>query len=75
MFTAAVAPVVQVNQLSHIAQGRPLGAVVGMVSARAAMQEQHRRALAHAGPVRHQLRPFNIEEELNAIDKNMHKEP
>ena len=75
MFTAAITTVVQEDQLGHVAQRGPLGSVVGVVGARATVQEQHRRAAAHLRPVGHQFRPFDVKEESYTVDGDVHARP
>ncbi len=61
---APVAAMVEIHDLRGLREPREVGLEVRMVEARAAVQQDNRRHLAHLRAVGPQLRAFNVEEQI-----------
>jgi hypothetical protein len=72
MLAAPVAAVVEIDELGDICEMGKGGLEGGMVTARAAVQQQDSGALAHIRTVGDEFRAVNIEEEAGVVDGDMH---
>lgn len=63
---------IPIDHLSHLGQRRKRRLVARVVSAGAAMQQQQRRGFGHDIAGGTQSKPLDIEEEVNAVDENLH---
>ena len=70
---APVAAMVEIDDLRDLREPREVGLEVRMVEARPAMQQDHRRHLAHLRAVGPQLRAFDIEEQANIANIYSHR--
>src|SRR3954453_118894 len=72
ILASAVAAMIQIDDLNDVSQTRVGGPVDRVIRAGPAMKHQQGRLLPHHRTVRYQLCAFDIEEEPNSIDENMH---
>ena len=64
---------VEVDDLGHLGElGTDMILVEGVIGPRPGVQEQHDRPLAHVGAVRHDLRPLDVEEQLDVSQVDLH---
>ena len=73
VIAAPVAAMVEVHDLRSLREPREVGLEVRMVEARATVQQDYRRHLAHLRAVGPQLRAFNIEEQTNVANLYAHR--
>ena len=73
VIAAAVPAMVEIDDLRSLREPREVGLEVRMVEARAAMQQDDRRHLAHLRAVGPQLRAFHIEEQSNVTNLYAHR--
>src|SRR5436190_23669486 len=69
---AAVAAMVEINDLCDVGEGRIGRLVERMIESWPAVQEQQRRLLAHRRAIGDELGALDIEEQAYAIDLNVH---
>ena len=69
---AAVAAVVEVDELRRVGERRESGLVRRVIEAGTAVQQQQRRPLAHRGSVGDELRAVDVEEEPDVADLDVH---
>jgi hypothetical protein len=71
---AAIAAMVELNDLHDVGELRVGGLEERMIAARTAVQQKHRRHLTHPRPIGAQLGPFDIEEQPATANINPHFE-
>ena len=72
VLAAAIAAMVEIDDLGDVRQGRVGRLVDRVVGAGAAMEHQQGRLFPHGGTVRDQLRALDIEEQPHTVDEHMH---
>ena len=72
VLAAAVAAMIEIDDLGDVRQGRIGRAVDRMVGAGTAMQQQQCRLFPHDGPVGHELRALDIEEQPYPVHRHVH---
>ena len=69
---AAVAAMVEEDDLGDVGQRGERGLVDRVIQARAAVEQEERRLLPHHGAVGHEARAFHVEEEPHPVDDDAH---
>ena len=72
---AAVAAVIDIDELGDVDKLGVLRFEVRMIEARPPVQQQQRRALRHFGSVRYEFRPLHIDEQPDIANIHAHPEP
>src|ERR1700736_5829462 len=72
---AAIAAMIEVNDLCNFRERTQIGFENGMIESRAAVQQQQRGALAHLRTLGHQLGAFDIEKQASIAALYSHDSP
>ena len=73
ILAAAIAAMVEVDDLGDLRQAAVVGLVDRMVGAGAAVEHQQGRLFPHGGTVGHETRAFDIEEQPHTVHEHMHR--